>query len=114
MHNARMEYEIETMRKTKQYTMKKLYCYREIFIDEDMKIGYININGLLAAGHAEYINENSNLLCLDFLAIEETHLNPTILSAILQRKLTNWKIFFTSETRSVAKPARRFSHAMQI
>ena len=43
MHNPKVEYEIETMKTTKQYRMKKLYCAKEIFTDEDMKIGYLNI-----------------------------------------------------------------------
>jgi hypothetical protein len=58
------------------------------------KIGKLaTLNGLLAAGHAEYINEDPNLLCLDLLAIGETHLSPIISNATLQRKLMNWKVF---------------------
>ena len=94
-----MEYETETMKKTKQYRMKKLCCDKEIFTDEDMKIGYLNINGLLAAGHAEYISEDSNLLCWDFLAIGEAHLNPMISNAIAPKKTEKLERFFISKTR---------------
>ncbi len=95
-HSPRVEYEIETMKNSKQYMMRKIYCDEEVFTEEEMKIGYLNLNGLLFAGHTEYINEDPNLLSLDLLAIGETHLTSTIPNNVVQRKLES---IFTSQAR---------------
>ena len=40
-HNPRVQYEIKTMKRTKQFKMKKIYCDEEFFTKEDRKIGYL-------------------------------------------------------------------------
>jgi hypothetical protein len=42
-HNPRVEYEIETMKRTKQFKMKKI-CDEEFFTKKDMKIGYLKLS----------------------------------------------------------------------
>ena len=55
-----------------------------------MKIGYLNINGLLDANHFEYVNEDKNLLNLDLLALAETKLTRETENIDIQNALTNF------------------------
>ena len=54
---------ILSMRKFKQYIMKKIYLDEEIFIDVDneVKVGYLNINGVGSESHSHYLNNDYNL-----------------------------------------------------
>ena len=88
----KLKYELETMVQTKQYMMKKLYCNEPVFKSEDLRVGYLNINGLVMAGHYQYINTDHNLLCLDILALGETHLSSEDSNEDLQMRLQNWKV----------------------
>ena len=92
--NKRVEEKIETMRKFKPYTFKKIYVSEQIFEDrtDELKLGYFNINGFMSSNHAEYIDSDINLLYLDFLVISETWLNPTISNAEVINRLENWKV----------------------
>ena len=90
--NPRVEYEINTMRKVRQYEMKKIYLDEKIFIGEEIKVGYLNINGLMEGFHAEYINGDYNLLDHDILALSETHLTKNDSDEALEDVLSNWEI----------------------
>ena len=48
------------MRKFNSYRFKKLYLDERIFEDttSEIKVGYLNINGLLSKEHAEYLNQD--------------------------------------------------------
>ena len=80
------------MRATKRYEMKKIYLYEDLFKKEEIKVGYLNINGLLEAFHAEYLNVDHNLNELDLLAIADTRLTEGDNEEILGAVLSNWKI----------------------
>ena len=71
------------MRKFSSYKFKKIYLDEKIFEEQDseVKIGYLNINGLLDGGHAEYLNEDKNLLNLDLLTLAETKLEKSVTSS---------------------------------
>ena len=93
--DPRVEYEIETMKIARPYKMLKVYLDEQIFEKgHEVKVGYLNINGLLDGFHADYLNGDYNLLGLDFLAVSETHLCPTIQTQQLQNILSNWIIHF--------------------
>ena len=64
------------MRKYRPYIFKKLYLDERIFKvdDQEIKVGYLNINGLVDGGHAEYLNADLNLRSLDLLVLAETKL----------------------------------------
>ena len=70
------------MRKFRQYKFKKIYLEEKIFEleDDEVKIGYLNINGLMEGGHAEYLNADRNLLNFIYLNIHVTFSNHTQLS----------------------------------
>ena len=90
--NSRVEYEINTMRMVRQYEMKKIYSDTEVFTREDIKVGYLNINGLLDGFHAEYLNGDYNLLDLHILALSETHLTRNDSDETIADVLSKWKI----------------------
>ena len=71
--NRKVEEKLESMRKFKPYQFKKKYIFDNIFEDNnDIKLGYFNIRGLCESNHAEYLDNDKNLLNLDFLVIAET------------------------------------------
>ncbi|MCS5579593.1 MAG: hypothetical protein NZ837_03545, partial [Gammaproteobacteria bacterium] len=83
---------INTMRLQYPYTMKKRYLREDIFTEESVKVGYLNINGLMSGYHAEYVNGDYNLQNLDLLALAETHLTKDIANETIEKIMTNWKI----------------------
>ena len=91
--DQRVEFEIQSMKLARPYKMMKLYLDEQVFeTGHEVKVGYLNINGLLDGFHANYLNGDFNLLELDYLAISESHLCPTILDKTLQQILSNWII----------------------
>ena len=93
--DPRVEYAINTMRMVRRYQMKKVYNTEKIFENEDdIKVGYLNINNLLNGHHAEYINGDHNLRGLDVLTLAETHLTPNIPTEHIEAILTNWVVKF--------------------
>ena len=75
VHRNVME-KIESMRKFKAFNFKKFYLDDDIFMNrnEEIKLGYLNINDLTAEFHAEYINCDKNLVHLDILVIADSRL----------------------------------------
>ena len=59
---------------------------------QEIKIGYLNINGILETGHGEYLNNDKNLLQLDILAIAETKLTKDVNDSQLEELLTEYNI----------------------
>ena len=92
--NERVEEKIEAMRKFKPYRFRKVYLSDSIFedSDEEVKIGYFNIEGFSESNHAEYLDHDLNLLQLDFLVLSETWLTVNISNKEIINKLKNWKI----------------------
>ena len=72
------------------YSHIEYYIDEEIFTEDGVKIGYLNINGLLPGKHAEYVNGDHNLQHLDLLVLSETHLTKVNLNVTIQNKMTNW------------------------
>ena len=58
----------------------------------ELKAGYLNINGLLDGQHADYLNQDHNLKCLDLLVLSETKLTKSIQTSTLNNQLSNWNI----------------------
>ena len=92
--NKSIEEKVNAMRKFRQYNFKKIYLDEEIFKvkDNELKVGYLNINGLMDGGHAEYLNEDLNLKCLDILVLAETKLDDSCKRDQIKSILTNWQI----------------------
>ena len=92
--NKKVEEKIEAMRRYKPYTFKKNYVSDKIFEDEsdEVKLGYFNIFGFMSSNHAEYLDSDLNLLCLDFLVVSETWLTSDVCNADVINKLKDWRV----------------------
>ena len=67
--------------------------FDKIFLDNDeIKLGYLNIRGLLESNHGEYLDNDNNLLDLDLLVVAETWLNNEVSNKHLISKLKNWTV----------------------
>ena len=93
------------MRKFNAYQFKKIYLDEQIFVNNEMEIkaGYLNSNGLMDAGHAEYLNEDKNLKHLHLLAISETKLDGNITTPKIEDVLSNWNIIKRDDADDEAK-----------
>ena len=65
--------------------------------DKEVKIGYLNINGLTHAHHGEYLNEDKNLINLDIIALSETKLKHET-NAEIENLLANWVILLRQDS----------------
>ena len=82
------------MRKFKQYVMKKIYLDEEIFIevDNEVKVGYLNINGVGSESHSYHLNNDHNLKNLNILVLSETKIQQNHADSKLKEDLSNWTI----------------------
>ena len=85
---------IKAMRQFRPYNFKKVYLDETIFDNDakEWKIGYLNINGLIDGGHAEYLNSDYNLINLDLLVLSETKLDQSIQVESVEKLFSNWTI----------------------
>ena len=92
--NNKIEEKVNAMIKHRSYECKKIYLDHKIFNIEDheIKIGYLNINGLLDGNHGQYFNDDRNLRNLDVIVIAETKLGQGFGDTNLETLLNNWKI----------------------
>ena len=97
--NEEVEKKIQAMQMFKKYVTHKTYLDEKIYKkdNEEVKIGYLNINGLTHAHHGEYLNEDKNLLNLDILALSETKLKKETNEGI-SNLLSNWKILIRKDS----------------
>ena len=81
------------MLKQRPYEFKKTYLDHSIFVNDsqELKVGYLNINGLLDGNHIQYFNSDKNLQSLDLIVLAETKLDNTKQAEITEA-LSNWKI----------------------
>ena len=74
--------------------MKKIYLDERIFINDhsELKLGFLNINGLLDGNHEFYLNEDKNLINLDVLVLCETKLTKNVDNSMIRKKMDKWDI----------------------
>ena len=103
--NEKLEENINAMRKFNSYQFKKMYIDEQIFINEDheIKAGYLNINGLIDGGHAEYLNEDKNLIHLHVLVVSETKLDRSVSTSNIEVILTNWNVIHREDAADGSK-----------
>merc|ERR1711954_467119 len=79
---------------TKPYTFYKVYNEDDVFEHKgkEIKIGCLNINGVIDSNHSEYLNDDRNLLELDILVISETKLTSKTCDEYLMNKLHAFNI----------------------
>ena len=94
-----VERKMESMQKFKKYRTFKTYLDEQIYVhkNEEVKIGYLNINGLTHAHHGEYLNEDKNLLNLDIIALSETKLKNEA-NEQLAALLSNWVMLIRQDS----------------
>ena len=92
--NRKIEEKIQAMINYRGYEFKKVFLDQKIFNDEksELKVGYLNINGLLNGNHILYFNADKNLSSLDFVVLAETKLNKEYDANAIEASLSNWNI----------------------
>ena len=92
--NKRIEEIMDAMRKFRSYVTKKIYLDEEIFNEQDseIKIGYLNINGIGSESHSFYLNNDHNLKELDMLVLAETKIQSKMSNEQLKKELNEWNI----------------------
>ena len=90
--NPAVEEKVNAMRKFQPYLFKKVYLDEKVFEDDadEIKVGYLNINGLRDGNHAQYLNADYNLMHLDILVLSETKLNHTDTANSIMKDLDMW------------------------
>ena len=76
------------------HQFKQVYLDQELFTNpgEELKIGYINTNGLYNSESWSMINNDFNLLQLDILLIADTRLSHYVGDLLLEDNLSNWRV----------------------
>ena len=92
--NELVERQMKSMKISVPYTFKKFYLDVNMFEkpDNEVKVGYVNINCLYHSRSDIFLNNDDNLLCLDYLAVADTRLTKNHSNADLKENLNNWKI----------------------
>ena len=74
--NSKIEEKVEAMIKFRSYEFKKIYLDQKVFDkdESEIKLGYLNINGLMEGNHCQYFNNDKNLMNLDVIVLAETKL----------------------------------------
>jgi Ulp1 family protease len=60
--------------------------------NNDIKLGYLNMRAFCESDHAEYLNNDKNLLNLDFLVLSETWLDSETSNQQVITKIDNWSV----------------------
>ena len=86
--NELVERQIKSMKISVPYTFKKFYLDVNIFEkpDNEVKVGYVNINCLYHSRSDIFLNNDDNLLCLDYLAVADTRLTKNHSNFPLQER----------------------------
>lgn len=92
--NPDVEMKMESMKLFKPYNFKKVYNNDNIFTDDtnEIKLGYVNINSILTGHSSNFLNEDENLLALNFLAVADTRLSTEVEDNVLNEHLSNWSV----------------------
>ena len=73
--SSHVQVELSRMIDHNKYLMYKTFLYDKVFTtNNELKIGYLNINRLLQANHIRDFDEDKNLHNLDFIILSETWL----------------------------------------
>ena len=92
--NPNIEKKLQAMKASVPYEFKKVTLDTKIFKvpNDEVKMGYVNINSLYEGKSDSFLNEDSNLLELDFLAISDTRLTASNSTNELYQRLNNWNV----------------------
>ena len=92
--NPLVERQLNAMKISSPYNFKKIYMEKEIYekIGHELKIAYININSLYEGKSHIFLNNDENLLQLDFLLVADTRLTSHNSQEELEERLENWRM----------------------
>ena len=84
--NEKVERKISAMRQYKAYRFKKVYLSDQVFkeTNKEVKLGYFNMRGFQESNHAEYLDNDKNLLGLHLLVVAETWLSDKTTNRVIQ------------------------------
>ena len=103
--NHAIEKKIEAMIACRSYVFKKVYLDNEVFetSSKEIKLGYLNINGLLEGSHLNYFDADKNLLNVDLMVLAETKLMSNVKTQTIEDQLQNWTILDRFDAESGQK-----------
>ena len=102
--NPDVEKKIMSMQTFKQYNFKKTYVTDSLFVsNEEVKIGYLNVNDLMTSKSFLFIDEDINLKALDFLLVSDTRLNKDQSAEYVQNLFHSWSILARYDSRDQQK-----------
>ena len=103
--NMEVEKKMKSMETFSPHQCKKFYLDQKIFIHSaaELKIGYININGLYSAESCSMLNSDFNLLHLDILLVADTRLSSSDCQSQLEDNLSNWKVILRADSEDTMK-----------
>ena len=91
--------QMKLLRKTRQYTFSKTYLDTKIWnTSSELRVGYININGLLH--NLNNLDKDYNTGNLDFLCIAETKLDESVTDDQVNEGLNLFKICYREDVQS--------------
>ena len=102
--NPLVEQKKAAMEICSRYQFKKVYLDEDICESkEEIKIGYLNIQGLIKGKSLEFVNNDNNLKELHYLVIAETWLTVSTSDAFLTNQLSNWVVHTRSDAEDGLK-----------
>ena len=92
--NPEVEKMMSSMKVFRPYVFKKINIKEKIFIDSgrSLKIGYLNINNIFKHLTFEMLNEDDNLLNLDYMVVSDTRSHKETTTENIAGFLKNWSI----------------------
>ena len=91
--------QMKLLRKTRHYIFSKTYLDTKIWnTSSELRVGYININGLLH--NLNNLDKDYNMSNLDFLCIAETKLDESVPDYQVNESLSSFKICYREDVKS--------------
>ena len=92
VHDAEMI--IKKMQMYQVHALKKIRNTENVFESaiNEMKLGYVNINNLATSNSTAFLNNDQNIVQLDYLAVADTRLTNKTKTSDLEKQLSNWTI----------------------
>ena len=102
--NEKVEEKMRSMKLFSPYQFKKVNLTEDIFENNDeLKVGYVNIRKLMEGKSLEFLNNDQNLLSLDFLCVADTSLDQSTRNEVLTQQLSNWRLLSRSDAEDGQK-----------
>ena len=102
--NPDVEKKIMSMQTFKKYAFKKTYIMDSVFVsNEELKIGYLNVNDLMTSQSCTFIDQDINLQALDILVISDTRLVKEHSDEYVQSCFHRWSILARYDSKDQQK-----------